>query len=76
MSADSQSKLIDSVAPAVDQDKRGADELSLRELLLEDFITHGRLWLEPGLWAVAAHRLGTRAGRVASPVVRKPLLAA
>jgi len=31
------------------------------QLLAEDFETHGRDLLEPGLWAVATHRIGTRA---------------
>ncbi len=57
-------------------DKRSAEELSLRELLAEDFTTHDRLWLEPGFWAVAAHRLGTRASRVSPAALRRPLLSA
>jgi serine O-acetyltransferase len=57
-------------------DDRSAEELSLRELLAEDFATHDRLWLEPGFWAVAAHRLGTRVNRVNSTLLRRPLLTA
>ena len=52
------------------------DELSLRELWTEDFATHDRLWLEPGFWAVATHRLGARALRLKPALLRRPLLTA
>jgi len=58
------------------QDERSAEELSLRELLAEDFATYDRLWLEPGFWAIAAHRLGTRASQVNPAMLRRPLLSA
>lgn len=45
-------------APA---DARAADELPLLEVLREDFAVHDRDLLQPGLWAVAVHRLGRRA---------------
>ena len=51
------------------KDARSADELPLRELLTEDFVTHDRRWVEPGFWAVAAHRLGTRVERVKPAVL-------
>ena len=54
-------------------DRRTADELSLREVLAEDFDAYGRRWVEPGLWAVAVHRLGARADRAATPLLRRPL---
>lgn len=47
--------------------------MSLRELLAEDFATHDRLWLEPGFWAVAVHRLGERSQRVNAGALRRPL---
>jgi serine O-acetyltransferase len=62
----------DGSTPA-DKDQRAADELPLRELWAEDFRTHDRLWLEPGFWAVAVHRLAERSQRVTSPVLRRPL---
>jgi serine O-acetyltransferase len=57
-------------------DRRTADELSLREVLAEDFETYGRRWVEPGLWAVTVHRLGVRVDRASSPLLRRPLEAA
>jgi serine O-acetyltransferase len=42
-------------------DARDADELRLLDLLEEDYATHDRDPLQPGLWAVAVHRLGRRA---------------
>ncbi len=54
-------------------DGRSADALPLRELWAEDFETHGRLWLEPGFWAVAVHRLAARSQRAKSPLVQRPL---
>lgn len=55
------------------EDDRRADALPLRELWAEDFETHDRLWLEPGFWAVAVHRLGARSRRAKSPHLRRPL---
>jgi serine O-acetyltransferase len=55
------------------KDARSAEELPLRELLAEDFVTHDRRWVEPGFWAVAAHRLGTRIERVKPAILRRPL---
>lgn len=52
---------------------RSADELPLRQLLAEDFATHDRLWLEPGFWAVAAHRIGRRLERLAPLALRRPV---
>jgi serine O-acetyltransferase len=74
MTAPSQQPEVDNLPP--ERDRRGADDLSLRELLAEDFATHDRLWLEPGFWAIAAHRLGTRASRVNPELLRRPLMAA
>ncbi len=54
-------------------DRRSAEELPLTELLAEDFRTHGRDPLSPGFWAVAAHRLGSRAERAPRKGVRPPL---
>ena len=59
--------------PPASIDGRRADELSLREILAEDFETYGRQWAEPGLWAVTVHRLGARADRAPSPLLRRPL---
>ncbi|HEY2899546.1 MAG TPA: glycosyltransferase [Polyangia bacterium] len=39
----------------------GADEMRLQELVLEDLATHDADLLQPGFWAVLAHRLGSRA---------------
>jgi serine O-acetyltransferase len=55
------------------KDDRPPDALPLRELLAEDFATHDKLWLEPGFWAVAVHRLGERSQRMQSAVLRQPL---
>ncbi len=57
-------------APA---DSRPAEELPLRQLLAEDFATHDRHFMEPGLWALAVHRLGRRLERVQPAVLRRPL---
>jgi serine O-acetyltransferase len=54
-------------------DQRDVASLSLRELLAEDFQTHDRLWLEPGFWAVAVHRLGARSQNVRLRLLRRPL---
>ncbi len=59
--------------PSSPPDPRTADELSLREVLAEDFQTYGRRWVEPGLWAVVVHRLGARLDRVPVPLARRPL---
>jgi serine O-acetyltransferase len=56
-------------------DQDAAEGLSLRELLTEDFQTYGRRLGEPGLWAVAVHRLGSRIDQ--SPAaLRRPLAVA
>jgi len=49
------------------------ESLSLRELLSEDFETYDRALGEPGLWAVAVHRLGSRIDQVPLPALRRPL---
>ena len=54
-------------------DLRPAEALPLRELLAEDFATHDRRFVEPGFWALAVHRLGSRLGRVKPAVWRRPL---
>jgi serine O-acetyltransferase len=58
------------------RDPRDASELPLRELLAEDFETHERNPLSPGFWAIAVHRLGTRAQQVPLPLLRRPLAGA
>jgi len=57
-------------------DGRPAEELGLGELLAEDFATHDRDLLQPGFWAVAAHRVGRRAGNVELRPARLALEAA
>jgi serine O-acetyltransferase len=57
-------------------DGRPAEELGLRELLAEDFATHARDLLQPGFWAVAAHRVGRRATNVEMRPARLALEAA
>jgi serine O-acetyltransferase len=54
-------------------DERTADDLSLREVLSEDFATYDRSLVEPGFWAVAVHRFGTRVGQLEPPLLRRPL---
>ena len=54
-------------------DRRTSAELGTLELLAEDFVTHNRKLVEPGLWAVAAHRIGTRAATTPSLPVRLAL---
>jgi serine O-acetyltransferase len=61
-----------SAAP-VPRDERSAHELPLRELLAEDFATYDRKVTEPGLWAVTAHRLGSRIGQIDGELARRPL---
>lgn len=56
-------------------DERPANELPLLELLAEDFATYDRQLSEPGLWAVLAHRVGQRADRSGSRLVRSVLRA-
>jgi serine O-acetyltransferase len=65
--------MIEAVKPSeeVPADVRRADEVPLRELLAEDFATHDRLWLEPGFWALAAHRVGTRLERIAPAALQR-----
>ena len=55
------------------RDDRTADDLSLREVLTEDFTTYDRSLVEPGFWAVAVHRFGTRLTQVEPAVLRRPL---
>lgn len=49
---------------------RAGREAPLRRLIAEDFATHDRHLCEPGFWAVAAHRVGARAGTTRSSVAR------
>jgi serine O-acetyltransferase len=57
-------------------DERPAEDLSLGEILAEDFATHDRKLSEPGFWAVAVHRVGGRLVRVKPAIARRPLGAA
>jgi GT2 family glycosyltransferase/serine acetyltransferase len=52
------------------RDRRAAAEMGLFELLAEDFASHGENAMEPGLWAVALHRIGTRGQALRSPALR------
>jgi serine O-acetyltransferase len=54
-------------------DDRAADDLSLREVLAEDLATYENRLVEPGLWALAIHRFGTRVGHVEPALLRRPL---
>lgn len=54
-------------------DQRGSNELGLLELLAEDFATFDRTVVDPGLWAVAVHRFGTRVDRLGAGPVRSVL---
>jgi serine O-acetyltransferase len=58
---------------AARDDRRDVDSIPLPELWAEDFRTHVRLWLEPGFWAVAVHRLGSRSQHVKPSLLRRPL---
>ena len=60
-------------APLPPNDARSAEEVPLRELLAEDFATHDRRWLEPGFWAIAAHRVGSRIPSVKPVPLRRSL---
>jgi serine O-acetyltransferase len=66
----------ESESPSAGSDRRDVDSLSLRELWVEDFRTHDRLWIEPGFLAVAVHRLGSRSRKVKSGLLRRPLVLA
>jgi len=57
-------------------DDRKAEDLSLREVLVEDYETYGHTLVEPGFWALAVHRFGTRVDSLGPPPVRRPLAAA
>jgi N-acetylglucosaminyl-diphospho-decaprenol L-rhamnosyltransferase len=51
-------------------DTRSAKEMSLLELLAEDFATYGRDLAEPGLWAVMTHRIGSRIAAIPNGATR------
>jgi serine O-acetyltransferase len=51
-----------------------AESPSTLQLLAEDFATHDRDPLAPGFWAVATHRIGTRALDEKRPRVERALL--
>ena len=53
-----------------DENPRG---IGLLALLAEDYRTHDRDLLEPGLWAVAVHRFGNARMRVRPKLLRAPL---
>ncbi len=48
-------------------------DISLPQLLWEDFKTHDKSLLEPGFWAIAVHRFGNRRMGVRSKAIRAPL---
>lgn len=52
------------------KDTRAAGDLGSLELLAEDFATYDYDLLQPGFWAVAVHRFGTRAADARLPAVR------
>jgi len=52
------------------RDRRAAADMGLFELLAEDFVAHDKDALEPGLWALALHRIGTRGQALRSPALR------
>jgi serine O-acetyltransferase len=52
------------------RDRRAAADMGLFELLAEDFVAHDKNGMEPGLWAIALHRIGTRAQGLRSPALR------
>jgi serine O-acetyltransferase len=62
--------------PQSASDARAPAELGTLELLAEDFATYDRDLSQPGLWAVAAHRLGRRAAGVDALPLRLGLEAA
>jgi serine O-acetyltransferase len=57
-------------------DTRAPEQMGLRQLLAEDFATHESDALSPGLWALAAHRLGRRSQRLRSPLIKRGATAA
>jgi GT2 family glycosyltransferase/serine acetyltransferase len=59
-------------APAADE-QVAASQLALARLLAEDFATCEYTPLDPGFWAVAAHRLGERAATMQSKPARLAL---
>lgn len=61
--------------PVGSQNENPAD-ISLLELLAEDFQTHERDLTAPGFWAVALHRLGNARMGVRSKLLRAPLTVA
>lgn len=47
-------------------------ELSLRQLILEDWEAHGRDWTKPGFRAVAVHRFGVWRMKIGHKLLRAP----
>lgn len=60
-------------AGAMHEPERGARGASLLALLAEDFRTHDRRLNQPGFWAVAVHRMGTRVADLPWPLLRRLL---
>ena len=54
-----------------DADNNPSD-ISFPRLIAEDFRTHGRNLLDPGLWAIAVHRFGNWRMGIRSKVLRAP----
>jgi serine O-acetyltransferase len=65
--------LEQALAGAMKEPEREARGSGLLALLAEDFRTHDRRLNEPGFWAVAVHRMGTRVAGLPSPLVRRLL---
>jgi serine O-acetyltransferase len=61
------------LADATSEPERGASNAGLFDLLAEDFRTHDRQLSQPGFWAVAVHRMGTRVASLPSPLLRRLL---
>ncbi len=58
------------LADMTNERERSAQSTGLLALLTEDFTTHDRRLSEPGFWAVAVHRMGTRVASLRSPLLR------
>ena len=52
---------------------QGSKGLTLRQILREDYIAHGRDWTRPGFRAVAVHRFGAWRMTVRTRLLRAPL---
>lgn len=59
--------------PGRGQSNQNPGGLGLRQLIVEDFRTHGSKLTEPGFWALAVHRFGNARMAIQPKLLRAPL---